>query len=404
MCSSRVEDDIVNNIDEKYLIDTLVSLAKIPTNVPLGAEVFMEPDDPKLLKYVQGVLKPKILDLGVDTLTDVPRNQLLVKMGNGDTDNSLILMAYTPTQHHNLMQDPFSGKIADGGKWGYNEKCVFGQGVTQNKAHQAILMSIIKLLIDQEVELSGTLYMAINNEGRSSHECSSNILNALNSKPLFGIILCNTGLRLSLGNRGRVDVNVEIRGEVCHSSAPKIGLSAIDGAHRVMDKLKLLHHSLESKGSHPLLGKRHAIVYQLLFDPIAPHTLPEIARIRIDRRLLPGDDPDQAVKEVRDTLSDMRPYEVNVSRGECMLPALVDPKIPSLSILRKAHKAVLGTKLEEYYGQGSFDAGGPCSAGVPTVMYGVGGGSFPVGDDYVPISQVINEAKVISRFILGQLG
>ena len=403
MVFSRVEDDIVKNIDEKYLIDTLVGLAKIPTNVPLGAEVFMDPDDPKLLNYVQGVLKPKILALGVDTLIDVPRNQLVVKMGTGVTNNSLILMAYTPTQHHNLMEDPFSGRITDGTKWGYNEKCVLGQGVTQNKAHQAILMSIIKLLIDQEVKLKGTLYIAINNEGRSSHECSSSILNSLNAKPLFGIILCNTGLRLSLGNRGRVDINVEVRGQVCHSSAPKMGLSAIDGAHRAMDNLKLLHSSLESKGSHPLLGKRHAIVYQLLFDPIAPHTLPEIARIRVDRRLLPGDDPDQAVKEVRDSLSDMRPYEVNVSRGECMLPALVDPKIPCLSVLRKAHKDVLGTKLEEYYGQGSFDAGGPCSAGVPTVMYGVGGGSFPVGDDYVPISHVINEARVISRFILGQL-
>ena len=35
-------------LDERFLIDTLVELAKVPTDVPLGPQTFMEPDDPKL--------------------------------------------------------------------------------------------------------------------------------------------------------------------------------------------------------------------------------------------------------------------------------------------------------------------------------------------------------------------
>ncbi len=36
-------------IDQEYLVDTLRELARVPTEVPLGENTFMEPDDPKLV-------------------------------------------------------------------------------------------------------------------------------------------------------------------------------------------------------------------------------------------------------------------------------------------------------------------------------------------------------------------
>ena len=39
---------IVEQLDMRYLIDTLVDIAQVPTDVPLGPNVFMAPDDPKL--------------------------------------------------------------------------------------------------------------------------------------------------------------------------------------------------------------------------------------------------------------------------------------------------------------------------------------------------------------------
>jgi acetylornithine deacetylase/succinyl-diaminopimelate desuccinylase-like protein len=398
--STEEKQAVVTRLDQRYLIDTLVKLAKIPTEVPLGPGVFMQPDDPKLVHYVQRVLRPKLHSLGVYDVIDVPHNQLVVRYGAGSSDAALLLMVYTPTQHHNLMDDPFSGKIARATAWGYDEPCVFGQGVTQNKAHHAVVLAVLKLLLEWQIQLRGTLYVAVNNEGRSSHTCSEAILATLDHKPDFAMLLISTGLRISLGNRGRVDANVEVRGKAVHSSMPHQGCSAIEGAHQVMNRLT--HVPLE--GSHPLLGERHAIVYQMTFEPLAPHTLPEIARLRIDRRLLPGDDPDRAVADVQDTIGDLSPYQVRVERGSYMLPALVDPEHPGVLALKEAHHQVRGADPETYYGQGSFDAGGPCAAGVPTVMYGVGGGVSPLGVDFVPLSHLIDEARVVTHTILSLLG
>jgi acetylornithine deacetylase/succinyl-diaminopimelate desuccinylase-like protein len=391
---------IIEQLDRQYLIDTLVDLARVPTDVPMGTEVFMAPDDAKLVRYVQHVLRPKLQGIGAYDLLDVPGNQLVARYGQGTSDATLLLLVYTPTQHHNLMDDPFSGKIARATQWGYDEPCVFGQGVTQNKSHQAIMLTILKLLHEHRIPIPGTLYCAINNEGRSSHACSQAILEALGTTPDFGILLTATEQRISLGNRGRVDVNVTVRGKASHSSSPHLGLSAIDGAHEVMSRLQ----QMPFPDTHPLLGGRHAIPYQVTYAPLAPHTLPDTARLRVDRRLLPGDDPAQATAEVRQAIGDMAPYEVTVEQGYHMLPALVDPEHRGVQVLSAAHASVHGNPPETYYGLGSFDAGGPCAAGVPAVMYGVGGGGSVLDVDFVPISHLEQVARVITRTILTFLG
>ena len=387
------------SIDEGYLIDVLTELAKVPTEVPLGPETFMEPDDPKLVHYVQNVLRPKLNDIGIKA-SDVPDNQLLVKYGDGTSDAALLVMVYTPAQHNNLMDDPLSGKIANAAEWGYDEPCVFGQGVSQNKAHHAVMLAVLKLLVEQNVRLPGTLYFAVNNEGRSSHQCTENILKALDPKPDFCLMLRGTGMRISLGNRGRVDLNVEIKGKATHSSSPSHGLSAIEGANEFINRL----NKLRIPGSHPILGERHAIVYQIVYEPMAPHTLPEIARIRVDRRLLPGDDLDQALEEVRTAIGDLSPYEMSISLGTHMLPALVDPQHLGVQALTEAHRSVYSQDPETFYGQGTFDAGGPCAAGVPAVMYGVGGGASMLGDDFAPVRQVVDETHILLHTIMTLLG
>lgn len=393
------DPDADEYLDRRYLVETLSRLARIPTDVPLGFQTLMEPDDPKLVHYVQDVLRSELVRLGIYDLIDAPRNNLVARYGAGASGAALLIQNYTPAQHNNLMDDPFSGKVANAAAFGYDEPAVFGQGVSQNKAHQAVMLAVLKALRASNVALQGRLYWAINNEGRSSHACSEAILAALPEKPSFGIIQIGTGLDLSLGNRGRVDVDVHVRGVAAHSSVPGEGLSAIEGAHAVIERLK----RLAWQDRHPLLGGRHAIVYKVRYEPLAPHTLPSDAYLAIDRRLLPGDDPDAAVDEVRAAIGDLAPYRVTVTRGVTMLPALVPPDHAGVRALQGANIAVRGHEAAVRYGQGTFDAGGPCALGVPTVMYGASGGAGLTAVDFVPIAAVETEARVLARMILDYL-
>ena len=389
-----------NLLDERYLVETLVRLLQVPTEVPLGPNTLMEPDDPKLVHYVQEVIRPELRRIGVSTVLDVPRNQLVVRLGRGTSPETLLIQVYTPTQHANFMAEPFSGRIAvpPGG----TGSAAYGQGASQNKAHMAAMLAVLKLLVENRVDLPGTLYVAVNNEGRSSHACTEAILAAVAPKPRHAILAIGTGMQITAGNRGRVDIHVRVKGKACHSSDPGSGLSAIDGVHEVMTRLR----RITLAASHPLLGPQALAVYQITYDPLAPHTLPGTALMKLDRRLLPGEDVEAAVSEVRAALADVSPWTVEVGRDVFMLPALVDESAPVVRALRAAGQRVLDRPPPVVYPRYCFDAGGLTSAGIPTVMFGASGGSGDVvyGDDWVSLADVTREAKILAISIGELLG
>ena len=395
-----MEAGLPGHLDYDYLLDVLMRLIRVPTEVPLGPATLMAPDHPKLVHYVQKVIRPELTAIGAYEQVEAPLNQLIVQMGNGTSGRSLLVMVYTPTQHNNLMRDPFVPRVGLGLVHGHLEPCVFGQGVSQNKAHMAAMLTLLRALAASRHQLSGRLYFAVNNEGRSSHDCSTAILQALPEKPELGLILIGTGLDISAGNRGRVDICVQVRGRAAHSSTPERGLNAIAGAQAVLNRVG----RLQLGGAHPLLGGRHIVPYQVTYWPVAPHTLPELASIRFDRRLLPDDDLDEAVAQVRAAIGDLSPFEVSVERGVHMLPALLPAGSPAVTNLCAANVAVRGIRPRVYYGQGSFDAGGPCAAGVPTVMWGASGGDDLLGDDFVPLAALQQEVRVLARLVSDYLG
>jgi hypothetical protein len=120
-----------NLLDERYLVETLVRLLQVPTEVSLGANTLMEPDDPKLVHYVQEVIRPELRRLGLATVVEVRRNQLAVRLGRGTSPEVLLIQVYTPTQHANFMADPFSGRIAvpPGG----TGPAAYGQGAARTR-------------------------------------------------------------------------------------------------------------------------------------------------------------------------------------------------------------------------------------------------------------------------------
>lgn len=381
-----------------YVVAILSELARAPTAVPLGPQTLMEPDDPKLVRYVQHVLRPELLALGVERLREVPRNQLLAEFGDGEGPGVLVT-AYTPTQHNNLMADPWSGRIRVPQEYGVEEPCLFGQGVSQNKVHQACLLDLARRLVAAGDPVRGRLWLAINNEGRSTHDCTYAILEALPARPDFVLQLFPTGFRIAVGNRGRVDIDVEIEGRAAHSSQPALGLSAIDGAVAVANRVAQINDRLHAETGGSELGPEQAVIYLLDFEPEAPHTLPGRARLVIDRRILPETDIAAAVAEVRDALASIEPWRIRVEQGVTMLPCRLATEPAPLRALEQAIERVLERPAERYFYPGTFDAGGPSARGIPAVMFGAAGEGDLLGDDYVRLSAVRAESEILREFV-----
>jgi acetylornithine deacetylase/succinyl-diaminopimelate desuccinylase-like protein len=386
-----------------FLVRSLVELARIPSAVPLGAGTLIEPDDPLLVEYVQRHLRPMFQDLGCTDILDLPRNQFAVRFGSGNGP-CLALVAYTPTQHHNLMADPWSGRIATPVELGIDEPCVFGQGITQNKVHQACLLNTAAWLVAERPEFDGTLLLCVNNEGRSSHACSEAMLDALPVTPDLVVQLFPTGFDVSVGNRGRIDLHVDIRGAAAHSSTPPPGGGVIAATTQVLNRVAALHAEV-SRRTHAL-GREQLVPYQVVFEPLAPHTLPASAHVTLDRRLLPGTDPDATAAELRQALDEIDAgCEIAVRPGVAMRPAEFPPEREAL--LGPLEQAVLrhrGSAAKRTVYGGSFDAGGPSARGVPTAMFGVPEEGDLLGDDFVRVSDVHLQDQILRSTVAGWFG
>ena len=83
-------------------------------------------------------------------------------------------------------------------------------------------------------------------------------------------VLGGTGLKITLGNRGRIDVFATVKGSPCHSARPWDGANAITGAieaiRRLLSKTKL-------DKSHPQLGKQTLTVNHMQSFPNSTHTV-----------------------------------------------------------------------------------------------------------------------------------
>jgi len=365
-------------VDRLWMEAFLLDLLGTDTQVPLG-ETEILPGDAGIVKAIDETVVPRIEELHPDEIRRHVQGDLAARFGP-DGDDGLLIQTYIISQHANLMEDPNAGTITDGGPYGLTGSCAVGQGATQNKGPMASAFAAVRSL---PRDLQRPVWLAVNTEGRSSHDGSRRVIDDLGLRAAQGIIAFGTDLRVSLGNRGRVDIRVTVPGRSCHSSQPWLGSNPIEPAADVVRALR----TASLPEDHPDLGRVTITPYQFACFPVAPHTIPERVDITIDRRLLPGERPSAAVDELRAHLSAAN-LEVEVGEGAWMLPAAVSP---DEAVVRHLLGGVERQHRDPttFWSPNTFDAGYACSVGIPTPMFGPGKREFKgeglVGTDAVSL-------------------
>lgn len=377
---------------EAALVDRLLTLLRTSTEVPSGAHE-IQPGDPRIVAAINDVVTPMIEALGPDHVSRHPDGDLVARFGPPG-DDGLLIQTYIVSQHGNEMDDPLAGRLADGDEFEVPGEVAVGQGANQNKGPMAAAFAAVA---DRPSALRQPVLLAVNTEGMSSHGGSRRVIDDLGARAAHAVLAFGTDLKVSIGNRGRVDIHIEVPGASAHSSQPGLGENPLPRAAEVITALA----SSPLPEPHPDLGPASVTPYQLRFTPVAPHTIPERGLFVIDRRLLPGEVPEEAVAAVRSHLASVLDFDCVVSQGAVMLPAEVpasDPVVTSLlgGMERQNRPAIA------MYSRNTFDAGYGCSVGIPTVMFGPGKRGFGpdmTGTEWVAIDDCAAAARAMSHLI-----
>lgn len=112
-----------------------------------------------------------------------------------------------------------------------------------------------------------------------------------------------TSLKIYCGHRGRVEFLITVYGRTSHGSAPWLGINAIYQAMPLIAKLKdELYPSLPVDED---LGQASISLNIIECSPGALSIVPDKCMLSIDRRLIPGETAQTAIKEVQDIIDEL---------------------------------------------------------------------------------------------------
>lgn len=216
------------------------------------------------------------------------------------------------------------------------------------------------------------------------------------------IITEPTRLAICPAHRGFVWLDVAFTGRAAHGSRYDIGVDAITHAGLLLAELDKLERTRESGPRHRLLG-RGSLHASKIQGGVGMSTYPEICKLAIERRTLPGESVERVLKEITDACAVVRSahpeFDARVTLNTAQLPSDVPEDSPIVARLRGAlEREAVPVKIE---GLSAWtDAALLNEAGIPTVCFGPGDIALAhAAEEFVPIEEIDLATRVLTRVV-----
>ena len=384
---------IEKNLDYDEVKRLLVKLVQHPS-----PQTGLLEQEPQVIALIREMIKPELDRAGLHPSIDGMGNLILHIKGRTQTDR-LMLVGYAMCAAPSTMQNPYSGEIIDGEPYKLHGECVWGRGACEQKGSLAAMLAAVRFIGASNVQLPSDLYFVVSTAGETGrHDSLAYVLDHGRVEADWCII--DGPPEIQLGNKGRIDVLVTVRGKQAHSSRPWEGINAIEGAYKVLEKLKPLMPYPETK-THPSLGKVSLAPNAIESFPKATHTIQNECRIMFDRRLLPGDDPKKAVQHMIEAIGAIEPFEIEVQAKDFMYPSEVGKEAEVVRALEHGIRTVLNYEPQYSFSTAANDTGLFNFRGIQAINYGARNIRFQHTDhDLVSLNDVFNAAKVFAFIAL----
>ena len=355
-------------------VDLLKDLVAIPSVNPMGRDL----SGPEFLEgRVSDYLEEVFRKLGVryQRIEVAPgRANVIARLDSPNAKTTVLLDAHQDTVPTDGFPDPFNPVIRDGK--------LFGRGSCDVKGGMAAMLSAFARLVREKPAGAANVILSCTCDEESTSLGVNDLTtlwtdpkragSIIDRQPDIAIVAEPTQLDVVVAHRGATRWKIRTTGRACHSSAPHEGINAIYKMGRVLTALEEFATKLTTMiPSHPLCGPATLSVGRIT-GGISVNTVPDICEIEIDRRVIPGEDGWDAIKQVKEHFASrldfevehLPPWLVGVSLSDEHNGPLGNRLLDVISKIAGPHK-----KVGVPYGT---HASRIASAGVPSVVFGPG--------------------------------
>ncbi len=326
-------------------------------------------------------IEREFVNLGFEAVTIDGMGNIMARMGDGA--KVMAFDGHIDTvdvgMRENWKADPFLGAE--------DTQRIYGRGTADQTGgfcaavYGVKIMKELDLLNDYTVWVVGSVQ-----EEDCDGLCWQYMLSkkVIDPPPSFVVITEPTGLSVYRGQRGRMEIQVAVKGLSAHGSAPERGDNAIYKMAKILVELEALNPKLPDD---PFLGKGTLTVSEIFHTSPSRCAVADGCRISIDRRLTVGETMTSAIAEI-EALPSVQSAKAKVSMYRyngvsykgfkpdvpCYFPTWVLPESHGLcSAMRTAHQEILGhvPRLDKW----TFSTNGVAIMGmhgIPCIGYGPG--------------------------------
>ncbi len=380
-------------IKEKEVINLLSDLISIDSVNPL--QNTSSTGEKELANYVREYLENMDIKTLVYPVIDGRPNIIAIIEGKNQGKNFVLEAHMDTVKADNMTIEPFLPNIREGK--------IFGRGACDDKGSLASMILALKLLKQTSISLKGNVYLAavIDEEYKQR-----GVLHLLNQEFKFdaGIVGEPTNLDIVIAHQGCLRWRIITKGISAHSSEPEKGKNAIYFMNKVINSIQEKLIPLCNEKSHPLVGSPTLSV-NIIKGGIQINTIPNRCFIEIDRRMIPGENSQDILKEVDKFLNNLK-KELPMLEIEREDPFIISPPM-QINKEEEVVKALFqcindnrGTNPKIRGAKFGTDAAIFVNRGIPTVVFGPGNIAQAHSDDeWIEIKQVAQAAEIIAQTV-----
>lgn len=216
------------------------------------------------------------------------------------------------------------------------------------------------------------------------------------------IITEPTRLAICPAHRGFAWFDITLRGRAAHGSRYDIGIDAITHAGLLLAELERLERARERGARHPLLG-RGSLHASRIQGGVGMSTYPELCILAVERRTLPGESAEKAMKEITDACARVKAKHPDFSASVAMRTAQLPSDVPvDTQIVKMLRSALEGEDIPvRIEGLSAWtDAALLNEAAIPAICFGPGDIALAhAAEEFVPVQEIERATRVLTRVV-----
>lgn len=324
------------------------------------------------------------------------RDNIIAELRIGKPESALLFEAHMDTVSIGSMENALIPHYRDGR--------LYGRGACDTKGALAGMIHMIeRCALHPELLNTDLVFCASVDEEHAFLGLTSFMSLDI---PLSGAVVGEpTELGIVVEHKGCARFSVHTHGKAAHSSVPHKGDNAI---YAMMDVVGHVRNRVEPELKHirsELCGQP-TIVVSTVSGGSQINIVPENCEIRVDRRIVPGETPEQVLSEFEHQLKESL-FDATIS----IKPLLLDPALNTphdAAVVQAAQSAAISLSLSSALCGVSYGSNASklqAWKGIPSIVYGPGSiDQAHSAEEFVPVAEVVQAAEFYYRLACSYKG